>query len=250
MKFLGDHRLSQVSEKMVGEMQVAEVKLSAREVYTCLREMILNFELYPGSRVTETELADHFGVSRTPIRSALQRLEAEGYLSVLPKQGCFIRNLDIEDLGRYYQVRLSLEQLSLQLACTYMSDAALNKLAAAWDPARQVDRSDDPEEMEARDETFHLALAEGGGNLVLRNYLADVNRHLRLVRRFGFTQAESIDRTYDDHFRICQCLLRRDLAQAQALMRDHISHVEQFVKTITLTQLAIHKKRGFAARNE
>ena len=53
---------------------MAEAKLSAKDVYARLREMILNFELYPGSRVTETELADHFGVSRTPIRSALQRL--------------------------------------------------------------------------------------------------------------------------------------------------------------------------------
>ncbi|MHB1187433.1 GntR family transcriptional regulator [Thiobacillus sp.] len=223
---------------------MAEAKLSAKDVYTRLREMILNFEIYPGSRVTETELAEYFGVSRTPIRSALQRLEVEGYLTVLPKQGCFIRNLDIEDLRKYYQVRMSLEQLSLQMACTYMSDTALSELAAAWDPARQAERSDDPEEMEARDEAFHLALAEGGGNLVLRNYLADVNRHLRIVRRLGFTMAERIDQTYDDHFRICQSLLRRDIIQAQSLMRDHISHNEQFVKTLTLTQLAIHKKRS------
>lgn len=117
---------------------MAEAKLSAKDVYTRLREMILNFEIYPGSRVTETELADHFGVSRTPIRSALQRFEVEGYLTVLPKQGCFIRNVDIEDLRKYYQVRMSLEQLSVQLACTYMSDTVLNDLAAAWDPARQA----------------------------------------------------------------------------------------------------------------
>lgn len=223
---------------------MAEAKLSAKDVYTSLRERILNFELYPGSRVTENELADYFGVSRTPIRSALQRLEAEGYLTVMPKQGCFIRTLDIEDLRNYYQVRMSLEHLSLQLACTFMSDAALKELAAAWDPGRQVDRSDDPEEMEARDEAFHLGLAEAGGNLVLHAYLADVNRHLRIVRRLGFTMPERIDQTYDDHFRICQSLLRRDLPQAQTLMREHIAHNEQFVKTITLTQLAIHKRRA------
>lgn len=224
---------------------MSEAKLSAKEVYTRLREMILNFEIYPGSRVTETELADYFGVSRTPIRSALQRLEVEGYLTVLPKQGCFIRNLDIEDLRKYYQVRMSLEQLSLQLACTFMSDTDLGELAEAWDPGRQAERSDDPEEMEARDEAFHLALAEGGGNLVLRNYLADVNRHLRIVRRLGFTMAERIDQTYGDHYQICQSLLRRDLNEAQSLMRDHIAHNEKFVKTITLTQLAIRKKRSF-----
>lgn len=221
-----------------------EVKFSAKDVYASLRERILSFELYPGSRVTETELAEYFGVSRTPIRSALQRLEAEGYLTVMPKQGCFIRNLDVEDLSRYYQVRMSLEHLSLQLACTYMSDIALKELAVAWDPDKQAERSDDPEEMEARDESFHLALAEGGGNMVLHDYLANVNRHLRIVRRLGFTQAERIDQTYDDHYLICQSLLKRDLQLAQSLMRDHISHNELFVKTITLTQLAIHKKRG------
>lgn len=226
---------------------MTEAKLSAKDVYTRLREMILNFEIYPGSRVTETELAEHFGVSRTPIRSALQRLEVEGYLTVLPKQGCFIRNLDIDDLRKYYQVRMSLEQLSLQLACTFMSDTTLGELAEAWDPARQAERSEDPEEMEARDEAFHLALAEGGGNMVLRNYLADVNRHLRIVRRLGFTMSERIDQTYDDHFKICQSLLNRDAAQAQSLMREHISHNEQFVKTLTLTQLAIHKKRKIPA---
>lgn len=224
---------------------MAETRLSAKDVYSRLREMILNFEIYPGSRVTETELAEYFGVSRTPIRSALQRLEAEGYLTVLPKQRCFIRNLDIEDMGKYYRVRETLEQLSLQLANTHMSDTALSELAADWDPARQIDRSDDPEEMEARDETFHLALVEGGGNLVLRNYLADVNRHLRIVRRLGFTLAERIDQTYEDHYRICQSLLRRDLAEAQALMRGHIQQVEHFVKTITLTQLAIKKNHSF-----
>lgn len=228
---------------------VSEAKLSARDIYGKLRQMILNFELYPGSRVTEAELAAQFGVSRTPVRSALQRLEAEGYLSILPKQGCFIRNLDVDDLGKYYQVRLSLELLSLQLACTYMTDAALQELAAAWDPVRQEERSDDPEEMEARDEAFHLALAEGGGNLVLQHYLADVNRHVRIVRRLGFTLPERVDRTYEEHYQICQHLLRRDLMQAQALMREHVSHNEQFVKNITLTQLAINRRRlGSLAR--
>lgn len=107
-----------------------EAKLSAKDVYTRLRERILNFEIYPGSRVTETELAEYFGVSRTPIRSALQRLEAEGYLTVLPKQDCFISNLDIDDLSKYYQVRKTLEQLSLQLANTYMNKRTAPPLPA------------------------------------------------------------------------------------------------------------------------
>jgi len=66
-------------------------RFSPADIYRHLKDMILNFALYPGVRVTETELADHFGVSRTPVREALQRLAAEGYLTIRAKQGCFVR---------------------------------------------------------------------------------------------------------------------------------------------------------------
>jgi DNA-binding GntR family transcriptional regulator len=206
--------------------------------------MILNFELYPGSRITETELAEMFGVSRTPIRAALQRLEAEGYLSVLPKQGCFIRNLDIDELAKYYQVRVALEMLALENACTFMPDAKLRALAAAWDPKHQEDRSADPLKMESRDEGFHLALAEASGNPALAHYLDDINRHIRVIRRLDFTDPRRIDVTYQEHYDICQHLLKRDLPAAQSAMRSHISRSEQFARNLTLTELARKKRRS------
>jgi DNA-binding GntR family transcriptional regulator len=217
---------------------MSENKPSSHEVYSELRDMILNFDIYPGSRVTEQELASIFGVSRTPVRAALQRLEAEGYLTIQPKQGCYIRALDIAELTQYYQVRIALEMFSLELACTYMPDAKLKELAEAWDPDKQHERSDNPEEMEARDESFHMALAEGGGNLALVEYLADINRRIRIVRRLDFTNSERIDKTYDEHHTLCLHLLARNLARAQALMREHITHSENFAKNLTLTQLA------------
>ena len=216
---------------------------SSQDVYNSLREMIQNFELYPGSRITESELAELFHVSRTPIRSAVQRLEAEGYMSVLPKQGCFIRNIDIDELMQYYQVRKSLENLSLELAWTYMKDAALRELADEWDPDKFTDRSNNADDMESRDESFHIALAEGGGNVVLTNYLADLNRNIRAIRRIDFTNEPGIDRTYTEHFEICQHLLHRDLAAAQRTMLSHINLSENFAKTLTLNQLAKSRKR-------
>lgn len=217
---------------------MSDIKSSSHDVYSGLRDMILNFELYPGSRVTEQELASLFGVSRTPVRSALQRLEAEGYLTIQPKQGCYIRAIDIAELTQYYQVRIALEMFSLELACTFMPDAELKTLAEAWDPETQLDRSDNPEDMEARDESFHMALAEGGGNLALVEYLADINRRIRIIRRLDFTNADRIDKTYDEHHTMCMHLLARNLARAQALMREHISHSENFAKNLRLTQLA------------
>ena len=211
---------------------------SAKLVYQQLRRMILEFELYPGSRVTETELAQMFQVSRTPIREAVQRLESEGYLSVRPKQGCFIRDLDITRLMQYYDVRVALELFSLDKAALFMPDAQLEKLAADWDPATQPGRSKSSEDMEARDESFHIRLAEGGGNFAVAEYLADVNNHIRVIRRLDFTQNQRVDLTYVEHHKICTYLLERDVAAAKNLMIGHIKRSEEFAKTLTLTQLA------------
>jgi len=228
---------SNQAAKSTPEVLVSEAKLSSKDLYKQLRESIINFELYPGTRVTESELAAQYGVSRTPIRGALQRLETEGYLRILPKQGCFIRNLDIAELAHYYQVRITLEMLSLQLAAEFMSTADLETLARSWDPARQEERSNDAEEMEARDESFHMTLAEGSGNIALKHYLKDINSRIRAVRRLDFTNGMRIDRTYEEHYQICQQLLQRNLPEAQKLMREHINHSENFVKNLTLTQL-------------
>ena len=216
---------------------------SSQDVYNSLREMIMNFELYPGSRVTESELAELFNVSRTPIRSAVQRLETEGYMTVLPKQGCFIRNIEIDELMQYYQVRKTLENTALELACTFMSDADLRELSDEWDPENFMDRSDNADEMESRDESFHIALAVGGGNTILTNYLIDLNRNIRVIRRIDFTNDPGIDRTYNEHYEICQHLLKRDLAAAQRSMLQHINKSENFAKTLTLSQLAKSRKR-------
>ncbi len=221
-----------------GEKGVSTKKTTTENVYHSLREMILGFELFPGSRVTETELAAHFGVSRTPIREAMQRLEVEGYLTVRPKQGGYIRQLDIEELADYYQARIPLELLSLELACTSMPDAKVRALVEAWDPSVQKGRSDDPAEMDAVEESFHMAIAEGGGNRAILGYLEDINHRIRPIRRLDFTQRERIDRTYEEHHQIAQHLLKRDLQAAQAAMRAHILRSEQFAKGLTLIQLA------------
>lgn len=85
--------------------------------------------------------------------------------------------------------------------------------------------------MEAHDESFHLALAEAV-NLVLVRYLQDINRHIRVIRRLDFTNNQQIDRTYSEHFDICQHLIKRDLGAAQSAMKSHITaRVSQYLTT-------------------
>jgi len=211
---------------------------SAQETYSQLKSLIMSFELYPGSRVTETELAERFGVSRTPVREALQRLQLEGYLTVRPKQGCFIREIDIEEIDQHYQVRVALEMCAVELACTHMPDRALKELARQWDPAYQPADDQDVEAMAARDEGFHIALAEGSGNFVLADYLQRVNHSIHIIRRLDFTEDMRVYLTYIEHHAVCQHLLKRDVVAAQQTLTQHIRRSQQAAKTITLEQLS------------
>lgn len=220
------------------------VEVAAADIYRQIKDMILSFALYPGTRVTENALANRFHVSRTPVREALQRLAAEGYVSIRSKQGCFVRDLDIEEINHYYEVRISLETHALDLACLVMPDAALRKLSDIWHPSRTPREMPSVEAMIAHDESFHLALANGTGNTVLAGYLKDVNDHIHIVRRLDFTDPTRIAQTYTEHHEMLTRLLARDLDGAKTLLLRHIRKSADVAKAITLTQLAQHRIRA------
>jgi DNA-binding GntR family transcriptional regulator len=218
---------------------------AAQHIYEKLRNMILNFEVQPNSRLTETELANYFNVSRTPIREALQRLANEGLITIRPKQGCFVRSMDLEEFTDYYQIRVSLEMLSLELACTNMSDEALKNLCKVWEQDTAEDDDGKAEQVAGLDEAFHIKLAEGGGNQALMKLLIDINNRIRIVRRLDFTDQERIRKTYEEHYRILQYLLKRDIQAAKNEMLRHIKKSEEFSKMLTIIRMGIRKNNSF-----
>lgn len=214
-----------------------EHKPNAQEIYESLRSMIVHFDLAPGSRVTETQLADHFQVSRTPIRAALQRLENEDLLTIKAKQGCFIRNIDMLRISHYYDVRVSLENLVLSEICNLKDQTELRNLAELWHPEQLHFGIEVTNELKSAEENFHLQLAHISRNSVLANYIADISDHIRVVRRLGWPNKKSVTDTYEEHYRICELLLNQDLASAQAEMTNHIRKSQDQANRITLHQI-------------
>lgn len=218
---------------------------AAQSIYIKLRNMILNFEIEPNSRLTETELATYFNVSRTPIREALQRLETEDLITIRPKQGCFVKAMDLDEFTDYYQIRVSLEILSLETACANMSDEALISLCNIWEKNPANETEGEAERVASLDEDFHLKLAEGGGNRALVKLLGDITNRIRIVRRLDFTDSERVMKTYEEHYSILQHLLKRDLQAAKNEMMHHIKKSEEFTKMLTIIRLGVHKNRSF-----
>lgn len=219
-------------------------RISTVQIYEDLRQMIMDFDLFPGTRITETEIAENFKVSRTPVREALQRLELEGLVSIMPKQGCFVRSVDIQTISEYYDVRVALEGAAVELACQHMSDEAIDQLVDKWNPKKSSMEFDDPEQIREVEESFHVAIAEGSGNPVLADYIKDVNDHIRIIRRLGFPDEKSIRETYEEHYSLCKLLKKRDAVKAKQMMIEHIRKSQGIARSVTLNQLQQHRKRS------
>lgn len=222
---------------------MSATQFSSQKIYEKLRKKILEFEIYPGTRLTESELAADFQVSRTPVRAALQRLAVEGHIQIQPKQGCFVRGVDIEKISQYYDVRVHLEAAAVELACEHMSDDELDVLEEIWNPAR-AKKAINFDEVKTLEEAFHISIAASSGNPVLLAYLEDVNNHIRILRRLGFPDRKSVLETFEEHFEICQLIRKRNARAARKAMIAHIRKSQQLARSVTLSQLQLAIRRG------
>jgi DNA-binding GntR family transcriptional regulator len=210
-------------------------------LYSQLKQKIISFELYPGTRITELALAEMFGVSRTPIRQALQRLEIEGFLSIRPKQGCFIRELDVTELMEYYEARIALELLIVESAVNAMSDKQVEQMMALWQPEKHDAELQMGIDLGEKDESFHVGLALASDKPVLASILKNINHRIRVIRRLDLNADNRSQRTYKEHYEILQLIKERDTTKAKQAMKRHIQRSREFAKTLTLTALARQK---------
>jgi DNA-binding GntR family transcriptional regulator len=222
------------------ELKPTEKKYNSSEaVYLKLKAMIDHLELFPGTRITETEIATMLSVSRTPIREAFQRLHLEGQLDIIPRQGCFVRNIDIDLINDFYDTRIILENRSVELACDFMPVGLLNTMLGEWNPDKLTDDYDmHIQTIRDQEEEFHINMAAASGNPILGRYLEDVNRNIRVVRWLGFPDMEAIRDTYEEHYELCQIVQSGNKRLAMSAMKKHIQKSQKLSKKVTLQQLA------------
>jgi DNA-binding GntR family transcriptional regulator len=219
--------------------------------YARLKRSIFDFELLPGDRFSESDIASRLGMSRTPIREALVRLQREGYLDVQSKSGWTVRLLDFDLFEHLYDLRMVLETTAVRRLCEGEarpdSKAALRALEDIWlvpEAERQTSASD----VADCDEQFHLAIVQAAGNPEIARVHETVTDRLRIIRRLDFAQPTRVDATYAEHAQILKALLRRRADQAVMLLRAHIETSQSEVRKITLHKLYTARTREMATR--
>jgi DNA-binding GntR family transcriptional regulator len=215
---------------MARELSLAET------AYAHIKASMFDFELLPGDRFSETEVAERLKMSRTPVRDALYRLEREGYLQVHLRVGWSVRPYDFRRFEDFYDLRLILEEASVRRLCELPERVGLEALQAIWHiPAAA--RIAEPREVSSLDEAFHMQLVSIAGNTEVARCHLDVTERIRIIRRLDFTQPHRIEKTYDEHGQILRAIIRRRADEANRLLRSHIETSKAEVRKITLHRL-------------
>ncbi|HVZ47024.1 MAG TPA: GntR family transcriptional regulator [Ramlibacter sp.] len=220
----------------------------ADEVYEQLKRDVAEFSLVPGDRFTESELCERLGVSRTPVRQALFRLQQEGLVEVLFRSGWRVLPFDFERFEQLYDLRMVLETTAAQRICADgrgVDRALLEQLIAIW-LVPTAERSRDAARVAKWDEDFHCSLVAAAGNAEMARVHRDVTERIRILRRLDFTQQARIDTTYEEHAKILKAIQRKRGDQAAMLLRAHIETSQAEVRKITLHQ--VHLARAGALK--
>lgn len=234
------------------------------ELAATIQARVLNGEIATGTRLRQESLATEFGVSRTPVREALRKLQAGGLVEVQPRRGALVRRPSAREVREAYEVRAELEGLAASIAASRIRDAELRRLREAqelfrrsvasllaWRERRaphEPPRAEAHGEWMAANDAFHLAIQEAAGNRRLRRTLADL--HQSFPRDLTWIvlaeNARLLEENVAQHEAILAAIERSDPVESRRLMEEHILTAGALV-TRRFEEHALGEEPGAAA---
>lgn len=220
-------------EKPLNQMDKSEG--SVERIYRSLKEMAANYEFKPNSRLNESALSKRLDTSRTPLREALNRLVAEGFLTFRPGQGFFCRSLTPAEIMALYEARAAIECEAARLAALRADPADIAALEAFLENSQaDYQPGSSPLELVRLDEEFHMRLTALSGNAEMLRMLENMNgriHYIRLIDLRTLCERNGPDIvTTEPHRRILDAVKRRD---PEAARREMAGHIERRLESIT-----------------
>lgn len=196
--------------------------VAVKRAYDYIKHGIIEFELMPGSRINEVELAAALDMSRAPVREALNRLVDGGFVTFLPGKGFFCRRLTLSDIADLYEVRFDLETAAVRKACGKHDDPAVAELADFWDSIAERQQSMTIDELIAADEEFHMRIARIAGNAEREKLLQNIYERIRFIRRIHIETEPRRTEFVREHVRLVEAIRRNDPEEATATIALHL----------------------------
>ncbi len=195
-------------------------------VFNALHKAILTGRLKPGERLMEIHLADQLGVSRTPIREAIRKLELEGLVAMIPRRGAVVAEMTVKSMRDVLEVRRSLDVLSVELACDRITEPELARLKMASDEFAAAIGTGNATVMARADIAFHDIIVEATGNLRLKQLLNNLAEQIYRYRFVYLQDDIRHDMLVIEHAAIYDGIRERKKEKAAEAAKKHIDNQE------------------------
>ena len=198
-------------------------------VFNTLRQAILIGELKPGERLMEIHLADRLGVSRTPIREAIHKLEREGLVTIVPRRGAEVAQITEKSMNDVLEVRRALDALCVELACDRITEEGLEDLRAACDNFEQCVKTKDSKKIAQADVALHDIIVQATGNQRLIQLVNNLSEQMYRYRFEYIKDSRQHETLVEEHRIIYQSIVQKDKETAAEAARTHIDNQKKAI---------------------
>lgn len=215
-----------MEEKMQDNLQInADEFLPLRDVvFNTLRQAILTGELKPGERLMEIHLANRLGVSRTPIREAIRKLELEGLVVMIPRRGAEVAQITEKSMSDVLEIRRAVDALCVELACDRITQEELGALKAACDAFEQAVRTKDVKRIAKADVGLHDIIVQATGNKRLIQLVNNLSEQMYRYRFEYIKDSTQHEKLVEEHRIIYESIVKKDKETACEAAKMHIDN--------------------------
>ncbi|KAB2953024.1 GntR family transcriptional regulator [Heliorestis acidaminivorans] len=198
-------------------------------VFESLREAIIEGVLKPGERLMEIQLAEEMGVSRTPVREAIRKLELEGFIVMVPRKGAYVAGISVKDITDVFELRAALEALAAGLAAQRITESELEELERLLVHTSSSTEPMDLDTLVAGDISLHDIIYKASRNQRLVQNINHLREQLQRLRTTSLAHPGRMRVAWEEHRKIVEAISERNVALAQTLAWEHIENAENSV---------------------
>lgn len=198
-------------------------------VFNTLRQAILTGELKPGERLMEIHLANRLGVSRTPIREAIHKLELEGLVTMIPRRGAEVAQITEKSMSDVLEVRRALDALCAELACDRITEAGLESLRQSCDAFEAAVKTSDAKKIAQADVALHDIIVQATGNQRLIQLVNNLSEQMYRYRFEYIKDSSQHENLVEEHRIIYQSIVGKDKETAAEAARTHIDNQKKAI---------------------
>lgn len=216
-------------------------------VVESIRQAIISGQFPPGMRLMELQLAEEMGVSRTPVREAIRKMELEGLVVMIPRRGAYVADISIKDINEVYEVRTALDVLSAGLAAERIDKSEIQEMRELLaEEAALVEVKDYPKIID-NDTAFHDVIYCASGNTRCMNIISNLREQITAIRGRSMPYPGRVEIMLKEHRAIFDAIAAGKVEKAQEAVRTHMENAEQTLLKVIKEQKLMpseNKKEG------